>query len=102
MCKFAECTNNFVQVVYNETNTESTISCVFKNQSDVSEKSCCITYGLCDQKMSQNSLECRIESDVSDSVSSGQMYCYTAIASNETYSVKVKGSFTAGIDSSLK
>ena len=85
--------------MYKETNTESTISCIFNNHSDVSLKSCCITYGLCDQKMPQNSLECEIESDISDSVSSGQMYCYTAIASNDTYSVKVKGSFTAGTDS---
>ena len=77
----------------------STISCVFQNQSDISKKLCCITYRLCDQQESQNVQDCnedfsdRIELGVSDSVSSDQLYCYTAIASNDTYTVKVEGSF---------
>ena len=94
----AECTNNFVQIVYEETTTESTISCEFLNQSDTSEKSCCITYGLCDQNLPQISLECNEHKfrSVTDSVSSGQLYCYTAIASNNTHIVIVEGNFIAG------
>ena len=86
--------------MYEETATESTISCIFLNTSDTSEKSCCITYGLCDKEMPQNqSLECNEHGSriISDLVISGQQYCYTALASNGTYVVKVEGSFTAGI-----
>ena len=38
MIHIAECTNNFVQAEYRETTSESTISCMFQNQSDMSEK----------------------------------------------------------------
>ena len=99
---FAECTNNFVQVEYKENTSDSTISCVFPNQSDISEKVCCITHQLCDQKerISQECnkhLQYKIDLEASESVSSGQLYCYTAIASNNTYTVKVEGSFITGI-----
>lgn len=94
--KFAECSNNFVHVVYKET-----ISCVFLNQSDTSEKTCCISYQLCDQSGPQNNPVCtkdfshNIQLEVSGP--SGQVYCYTITASNDTYTAKVEGSFIAGI-----
>lgn len=84
--------------MYKEISTESVISCVFQNQSDVSMKTCCITYQPCDQKGPQNFQECNrgfsheIELDVSDSLTSDQLYCYTARISNGTHTVKVKGS----------
>ena len=85
--------------MYKETATGLSISCVFLNPSDTSEKSCCVTYGLCNQEMPQNqSLECKEHRlrIVSDSIISDQQYCYSAIASNTTYIVKMEGSFTAG------
>ena len=99
---FAECTNNFVQVVYTETIAGSTISCIFLNQSDVSEKSCYITFQLCGHLFQTDFQvtgcnEHRIHFDVSNSVSSGQRYCYTAIAGNATYTVKMDGAFITGI-----
>ena len=96
----AECTNNLVQIVYEETATESSISCVFLNPFDTSEKLCCIIYGLCHQILQNQSLKCnehRLSRIVTDSVISGRQYCYSAIAGNATYIVKVEGSFTAGI-----
>ena len=87
-------------MIYKETTPESTISCVFQNQSDTSEKSCCITYGLCDQERLRNALaDCNnyysLELDLSGT--SRQRYCYIVTASNDTYTVKVEGTFTTGL-----
>ena len=74
---------------------------MFPNQSDISEKTCCITHQLCDQKEPQDTQECnkdlQYKIDLEASVSSGQLYCYTVIATNDTYTVKVEGRFIAGI-----
>ena len=105
-----ECMNDFVKVMYEETTSESTISCVFLNQSDNSEKSCCITYGLCESLTSQERPEnaqtdCSKDSlyniELELSGSSSQTYCYIVIASNVTHIVKVEGNFTTGINISM-
>lgn len=96
--------NNFVQVEYKESTADPSISCVFQNLSDISEKECCIAHKLhmCDQKEVQDVEECdtdlpyRINLKLGASVTSGQRYCFTAIASNSTYTMKVEGSFIAG------
>lgn len=95
----AECTNNFVQIVYN--GQTSTITCIFLNPSDTSKKTCCIV--LYHQKMSENlqNPECiqtkayKIELEVSGN--SSQIYYYTIKASNDTYTVEVEGNFTTGV-----
>ena len=93
-------------MVYRETFTESTVSCVFLNQSDTSEKTCCVTHRLCDQKILENTLRCNKDSTYNNVIelevyfghlSTSQKYCYAVIASNDTYTVKVEGTFTLGI-----
>ena len=100
LCQLAECTNNFVQVGYKEA-ADPTILCVFTNQSDVPEKACCITHYPCDQEDPPDIHECDEKlpytTEIAVSVASDQQYCYTAIASNGTYTVKIKGSFVTGI-----
>lgn len=100
---FIECTNNFIQVIYKETTSisEPVISCVYLKQSDASNKTCCIGYGICDQETFEyTQQECNedfpynIQLDVSGH--SRQTYCYTVTASNDTYTVKVKGNFSTG------
>ena len=85
-----------------ETSSKSTISCVFLNQSDTSNKTCCITHILCGQTAGPTTVqECnnifpyRIEVNVSGR--SKQTYCYVVTASNDTYTVIVNGSFIPGI-----
>ena len=89
--------------MYRQTSSESTISCIFLNPSDTSEKICCVVYQLCDQEFEEteniqecnNNLPYSIELDVSGN--SSRMYCYSVTASNDTYTVKVEGNFTTGI-----
>ena len=93
---FTECNNTFVQVIYRETNSESIISCVFLNQSDTSEKTCCITLRLCDQEGLDNARqECNKTSsyDVQLEVTgrSNEKYCYSVTARNDTFATKVEG-----------
>ena len=94
--------NNFVQVMYRE---NSTISCVFLNQSDTSEKECCVTYGLCDRREAQhkNTPTCNRNSpyNIQLEVADRSRYCYTITASNESHTVKLEGIFTLGIYSSI-
>ena len=84
--------------MYKETSSESTISCVFLNQSDNSEKTCCVTYNLCDltgtqkcNKISPYNIKLELSGH------SSETYCYTVTASNDNYTVKVEGTFTLGI-----
>ena len=97
---FAECTNKFVRAEYIQTTYESTISCIFLNPYDTSEKTCCVTHEGCDKNGPENVQECKtdppynIQLEVSDC--SSQRYCYTVTASNGTYAVKVEGTFTLG------
>ena len=92
--------NDFVQVVHKETSSESTISCAFQNQSDTSDKKCCVTHQLCDQQESQKFNKCNNDSPYNIQLKalshSSQRYCYTVTASNDTYTVKVEGNFIAG------
>jgi hypothetical protein len=82
-------------VLYKEDSTGSSISCVFLNQSDTSEKICCVTYGPCDQKELGSDQTCNrdspynIQLEVDDR--SSQTYCYIVTASSDTYTVKVEG-----------
>lgn len=84
-----------------QTNSESTISCIFLNPSDTSEKTCCVTHGKCDKNGPENVQECKTNSPYSIQLEvpghSNQRYCYTVTASNDTYTVKVEGTFTLGI-----
>jgi hypothetical protein len=87
-------------VEYRETSTS--ISCVFLNQSDTSEKTCCVTYGSCDQREpgSTPAYNCSRDSPYNIQLEaadhSSQRYCYIVTASNDTHSVKVEGTFTLG------
>ena len=100
---YTECTNSFVQVVYRETSSVSIISCEFLNRSDTYDKLCCVAYIPCNKKepgshnktcgRSRDSLY-NIQLEVID-----QTYdCYTVTASNDTYTVKVEGTFTLGTE----
>ena len=102
MIRIAECTNNFVRAEYRETAFESTISCIFQNPSDTSEKTCCATLRRCDNIESENVQYCITESpyniqlEISDRSMTNQRYCYTVTANNDTYTMKVEGTFTLG------
>ena len=93
-----ECTNNFVQVVYRETSSVSIISCEFLNQSDTSEKTCCATYKSCNKKEPGNTQTCDRDSpyNIQLEVVDESYDCYTVTASNDTYTVKVEGTFNIG------
>lgn len=90
--------NNFVQVVHKEITSGSTISCVFLNPSDTSEKTCCIILRPCDQKEfndDQNEHCSKTSSyniQIDASGHSNKNYCYTVSARNDTYTAKVEGS----------
>ena len=45
------CTNRFIDVRYNQ--ADSTITCVSLNPTNISIKSCRVTYGLCSQEQTQ-------------------------------------------------
>jgi hypothetical protein len=100
---FTECTNNFVQVFYNESSSGSIISCVFLNPSDTSEKTCCVIYQLCDQERIDSEMAPGCNKSVLQEielkvfVNSSETYCYTVTASNDTYIIKVDANFTKGI-----
>ena len=90
--------------MYKEIFAESVISCVFQKQFDDSGKICCIDYQICNQEGPQNFRECNgdIHHEIElnfDSVMPGR-YCYTVTVGNDTHTVKVKGSFIAGMLSS--
>ncbi len=91
-----------MQVVYREI---SSISCVFLNRSDTSEKTCCVTFRPCDQREPGNTQICNDTRDSSYvihlKVDGHSSNCYTVTASNDTYSMKVEGAFILGIVISL-
>jgi hypothetical protein len=97
---FAECINKFVRAEYIDAISESAISCIFLNLSDTSEKTCCVTHEICDERGPESVQECRtdppykISLEISDR--SNQRYCYTVTASNDSHTVKVEGNFTLG------
>lgn len=99
---FTECTNNFVQVEHKVSSIESTISCVFLNQADTSEKSCCVTYRPCDQRERGSAQICNRESPYNIKLkvtdpSSKDYYYYTVTARNDSHTVKIEGTFILGI-----
>ena len=76
------------------------ISCEFLNQSDTSEKTCCVAFRPCDKKESEfHNKTCDRDSPYSIQLEVvDQSYdCYIVTASNDTYGVKVKGTFTLGM-----
>ena len=77
----------------------SSISCVFLNQSDASEKTCCVTYGPCDQPHRRSGQACSKDTsyNIQLEVADQSRYCYTVTASNKSHTVKVEGTFTLGI-----
>lgn len=89
-----ECTNQFVEVQYDS--ATSTISCVFLNELDTSEKSCSIRYGLCGQEQTEMPADNTTTSSVIlnldlTSIDTSRMYCYSITARNRTYTVIVDG-----------
>ena len=95
-----ECNNQFVKVEYDPSTT--TISCVFENESDLSQKSCSVEYGMCDKATNmyvvQNSTTEDSPSTVTlklSTIATNSKNCYvvTARFSNDTLTVMVKGSF---------
>ena len=73
---------------------DSTISCII-NLTNISIKSCRVTYGYCDQEQTQS-----IEGVSSANLSNNNIitlkvprgpYCYTAIASTDNFIVAVEG-----------
>ena len=89
-----ECTNQFVEVQYDS--ATSTISCVFINELDTSEKSCSIWYGVCDQEQTEMAADNTTTSSVMlnldlTNTGSNLMYCYSITARNGTYTVIVDG-----------
>ena len=94
-----ECSNMFVRVLYRENSMGSSITCEFLNQSDASEKTCCVTYGPCDQPDLRSRLTCNKDTsyNIQLEVADRSRYCYTITASNKSHIVKVEGTFTLGI-----
>ena len=91
---FPECTNRFVEIEHNS--ATSTISCIFLNELDTSEKVCSIQYGVCDQEFEVT--ETVSDTTTSDTVMlkialtvSDRTYCYNITARNRTYTVMVGG-----------
>ena len=88
----SECNNQFVEIKYNSAAT--TISCVFLNQLDSSEKSCSIQYGICDQEQTEMVASNTTSGNVMLNLAltgSGRVYCYNITARNRTYTVIVDG-----------
>ena len=89
--------NSFVRVVHKETTSGSTISCVFLNPSDASEKTCCIVLRSCDQTEIDDdqteycSKTSNYDIQLEASRRSDENYCYTVTATNATYTTKVEG-----------
>ena len=87
-----------MKVEYDPSTT--TISCVFENESDLSEKLCSIRYGLCG-KEANSVLNSTTEGSSFaitlklSSIAMNSKYCYvvTAKLSNDTLTVMVKGNF---------
>ena len=78
--------------------TATTISCVYENQLDSSPKSCSIKYGVCGQEMSTTQGTTTVESPFMvilrlNSSTINPMNCYVVTASNETFTLMVKGTF---------
>ena len=93
-----ECNNRFVKVEYDPSTT--TISCVFKNESDLSQKSCSVEYGLCGKEANsvQNGTTEGSPFTVTlklNAIATNSKYCYvvTAKLSNDTLTVMVNGIF---------
>ena len=89
------------------TSSISIISCEFLNQSDTSEKTCCVTYIPCKINLKgPGNTQCDRDSpyDIQLEVidQSYDLYCYTVTANNDTYTVKVEGTFTLGIVHDVK
>jgi hypothetical protein len=89
-----ECTNQFVEIGYNS--ATSTITCVFLNELDTSEKSCSIRYGVCDQEKTEmatgNTTTGSVILDLDlTNTGSSSVYCYSVIARNRTHTVMVDG-----------
>ena len=82
------------------TDSAGRINCTFLNQRDLKkEKSFTVFYGRCTEQLTNNiqaftrfSLMISIQLD---RVSDLQDYCYTTIASNDTFSVLIEGRFSS-------
>ena len=91
-----ECTNNFVDVVY-ET-VPSTITCTFDDPLNITGKSCTVEYGNCNQQIGQTLEGSSTQESPNivtlklQSIDSNQMYCYNVTASNGSYTIIVMGS----------
>ena len=87
-----------MKVEYDPSTT--TITCIFENESDLSQKSCSVQYGLCGKEtkfVQNNSIE-GSPSTVTlklSTIATNSKNCYvvTARFSNDTLTVMVKGSF---------
>ena len=97
-----------MKVEYDPSTT--TISCVFENKSDLSQKSCSIEYGLCGKETNSVPLENSTTEGSPFTVTlklstittnSKNCYVVTARFSNDTLTVMVKGSFEAQSNNNL-
>ena len=89
--------NRFLAVKFDSSG--STITCIFLNQQDNSEKSCSIAYGLCGENphlssqgvptSTSNSIILQLQFENKTEFD----YCYLVTASNGTFSVIVEGRF---------
>ena len=90
------CTNEFVQVGFNSSN--SVFFCKFLIEVSDLEKSCSIKYGLCDQEVTMTLLGYSIPEN-SKSVQlvlqnlTGETYCYLVTAKSETTVLQIEGNF---------
>ena len=59
--KFLDCLNNFVEVKFDR--STSTIICMFLNRLNTAEKSCSVTYGVCQHGPTQTAMSNSTEGD---------------------------------------
>lgn len=99
----SDTSNNFVDLSFDL--ALKTVTCLFLNQQETSDKICSIVYGNPTENCRAISLQSK--SDSSDSVRIGfpteyqispqSRYCFAITASNGTFSVIVEGSIVTGI-----
>ena len=74
-----------------------TITCTFENELDISPKSCRIEYGTCDRETyyvtKGNATDGPVILLLNSSATNLMNFCYVVAASNDTFTVMVKGMF---------
>ena len=101
---FTECANEFVRVNFDA--TTFVFSCTFLNNSDDSQKSCSISYGVCGQETTET-VQGQFTTDGSNTVSLDLMglkdgiYCYNVTATNGATIQNIQGTINRKLNTCM-